>query len=81
MMEIESVKAIVLVVMGLSLVLGIIIGAVVGGYDTENKPKTKKVKSLEQLADKELFALQMAVFNEIARRGAEMIKPFDDLEK
>lgn len=39
-----------------------------------------KKKRLEDLTDDELFVLQMSVFDEISRRGAEMIEPFEELE-
>lgn len=35
-----------------------------------------KGKTLEELSDNELFMLQCKIFDEISRRGAELIDPF-----
>jgi hypothetical protein len=57
------------------------IGVLFGSETSVNKPKTRKVKSLEEFTDKELFSLHVAVFNEISRRGAALIDPFEELKK
>ena len=57
------------------------IGVLIGAETSANEPKPKKGKSLEELSDKELFAVQMAVFNEISRRGAALIEPFEEFKK
>lgn len=49
--------------------------------NAKNKPKKRKAKPLEELADKELFALHVAIFNEISRRGAALIEPFEEFKK
>lgn len=58
-----------------------LIGVLFGAETSANKPKPKKEKSLKELSDKELFAVQMAVFNEISRRGAALIEPFEEFKK
>lgn len=57
------------------------IGVLFGNETSANRPKTRKVKSLEELTDKELLALHMSSLNEIARRGAALIEPFEELKK
>lgn len=46
-------------------------------YLGDQAPKKKR---LEDLTDDELFVLQMSVFDEISRRGAEMMEPFEELK-
>ena len=65
----------------LACVVGFSIGCIFCEVTARNKPKTKKKKRLEELSDKELFALHMAVFNEISRRGAALIEPFEEFKK
>lgn len=39
------------------------------------KPKGKK---LEEISDRELLMLQFKVFDEISKRGAKLIEPFEE---
>ena len=63
------------------LLLMFVLGYMLCDITSGNKAKTKKKKRLEELSDKELFALHMAVFNEISRRGAALIEPFEEFKK
>lgn len=57
------------------------VGALFGAEASANRPKTRKVKSLEELTDRELFMLDVAVSNEVVRRGAALIEPFEEFKK
>ena len=64
----------------LACVVGFAIGFILCDTTAEKPSKTHKVKTLEELSDRELFAVHVAVFNEIARRGAEMVEPFEEFK-
>lgn len=54
----------------ISFVLGFLVC-----YGAQEKPKGKK---LEEISDRELFMLQCKVFDEISKRGAKLIEPFEE---
>lgn len=65
----------------LACVVGFAGGFILCDVTAENKPKTKDAKKLEELTDKELFLAHVAIFNEISRRGAALIEPFEEFKK
>ena len=79
-MNIENVRLLVILVMVCSLLGGLIIGGAIGVYEHNNKPRNAARKKMSDLSDDELFALQMAVFNEISKRGAAMLDVFEEFE-
>ena len=54
----------------ISFVLGFLIC-----YGSIEKPKGKKI---EEISDMELFMLQCKIFDEISKRGAKLIEPFEE---
>lgn len=68
----------------LSCVVGFAGGFILCDVTAGNSPKTKKAKkakNLEELTDRELFSAHVAIFNEISRRGAELMEPFEEFKK
>lgn len=65
----------------LACVVGFAGGFILCDVSAGNKPKTKGAKRLEELTDRELFSVHMAIFNEISRRGAALVEPFEEFKK
>ena len=65
----------------LACVVGFAGGFILCDVAARNKPKTKKAKTLEELTDRELFSAHVAIFNEISRRGAALMEPFEEFKK
>lgn len=73
-----SMIVILVLVFGVAMfALGFTLGF---GEKAESGQKTQGMKKMSDLSDDELFALQMAVFNEISKRGAEMLEVFEEFE-
>ena len=63
------------------LLLMFVLGYMFCDLRNESRAQENKPKKLEEVSDRELFALQMAVFDEISRRGAAMIEPFEEFKE
>lgn len=72
-----------LITIGLAVVIGIAFGFIFGVSADENAPKTKEFKRLDEIPDRDLFVLFMAVGSELEKRGLARStnkNPFEDLE-
>lgn len=73
-----------LIAIGLAFVIGIAFGFIFGASADENTPKTKEYKRLDEIPDRQLIALFMAVGGELESRGLARRtdkNPFEDLDK
>lgn len=71
------------IAIGLAFVIGIAFGFIFGVSADENTPKTKEFKRLDEIPDRDLLVLFMAVGSELEKRGLARStnkNPFEDLE-